>query len=200
MNPVAVETPEECKSLGHLGESRSTHVPIGLKEKQAIVAEAHETAQAALSAVMADYRGVTVDAMTKLRQSARESGVQVRVIRNTLAKRAFEGTELECMNEVLTGPCTVAFAMEDPGASARLFKDFAKEQEAFEIKALSVGGKLLPAEQIDALAKLPTRDEALALLMAVMQAPVTKLVRTMNDIPGRVTRVVAAVRDQKQAA
>ncbi|NDG91712.1 MAG: 50S ribosomal protein L10 [Gammaproteobacteria bacterium] len=175
-------------------------MPIGLKEKQAIVAEVNETAQAALSAVMADYRGVTVDAMTQLRKSARESGVQVRVIRNTLAKRAFEGTELECMNEALTGPCIVAFAMEDPGASARLFKDFAKEQEAFEIKALSVGGKLLPAEQIDALAKLPTRDEALALLMAVMQAPVTKLVRTMNDIPGRVTRVVAAVRDQKQAA
>ena len=175
-------------------------MPIGLKEKQAIVAEVHETAQVALSAVMADYRGVTVDAMTQLRQSARQSGVQVRVIRNTLAKRAFEGTELECMNEALTGPCVVAFAMEDPGASARWFKDFAKEQEAFEIKALSVGGKLLPAEQIDALAKLPTRDEALALLMAVMQAPVTKLVRTMNDIPGRVTRVVAAVRDQKQAA
>ena len=175
-------------------------MPIGLKEKQAIVAEVNETAQAALSAVMADYRGVTVDAMTQLRKSARESGVQVRVIRNTLAKRAFEGTELECMNEALTGPCIVAFAMEDPGASARLFKDFAKEQETFEIKALSVGGKLLPAEQIDALAKLPTRDEALALLMAVMQAPVTKLVRTMNDIPGRVTRVVAAVRDQKQAA
>jgi large subunit ribosomal protein L10 len=175
-------------------------VPIGRKEKQAIVAEVNETAQAALSAVMADYRGVTVDAMTQLRKSARESGVQVRVIRNTLAKRAFEGTELECMNDALTGPCIVAFAMEDPGASARLFKDFAKEQEAFEIKALSVGGKLLPAEQIDALAKLPTRDEALALLMAVMQAPVTKLVRTMNDIPGRVTRVVAAVRDQKQAA
>lgn len=175
-------------------------MPIGLKEKQAIVAEVNETAQAALSAVMADYRGVTVDAMTQLRKSARESGVQVRVIRNTLAKRAFEGTELECMNDALTGPCIVAFAMEDPGASARLFRDFAKEQEAFEIKALSVGGKLLPAEQIDALAKLPTRDEALALLMAVMQAPVTKLVRTMNDIPGRVTRVVAAVRDQKQAA
>ena len=175
-------------------------MPIGLKEKQAIVAEVNETAQAALSAVMADYRGVTVDAMTQLRKSARESGVQVRVIRNTLAKRAFEGTELECMNEALTGPCIVAFAMEDPGASARLFKDFAKEQEAFEIKALSVGGMLLPAEQIDALAKLPTRDEALALLMAVMQAPVTKLVRTMNEIPGRVTRVVAAVRDQKQAA
>ena len=94
----------------------------------------------------------------------------------------------------------LAFALEDPGASARVFKEFAKNNSDFEIKALSVGGKLLPADQIDALAKLPTRDEALSLLMAVMQAPVTKLVRTMNDIPGRVTRVVAAVKDQKQAA
>jgi len=104
------------------------------------------------------------------------------------------------MNETLLGPCELAFALEDPGASARVFKEFAKNNSDFEIKALSVGGELLPADQIDALAKLPTRDEALSLLMAVMQAPVTKLVRTMNDIPGRVTRVVAAVKDQKQAA
>jgi len=173
-------------------------VPIGLKEKQAIVAEVNETASKALSAVMADYRGVSVDDMTTLRKTARESGVQVRVIRNTLAKRAFEGTEFECMNEAMLGPNILAFSLEDPGAGARLFKDFAKENDDFEIKALSVGGKLLPAEQIDALAKLPTREEALALLMAVMQAPITKLVRTMNDVPGRVTRVVAAVRDQKQ--
>jgi len=173
-------------------------VPIGLKEKQAIVAEVNETASKALSAVMADYRGVSVDSMTTLRETARESGVRVRVIRNTLAKRAFEGTEFECMNEAMLGPNILAFSLEDPGAGARLFKDFAKENDDFEIKALSVGGKLLPAEQIDALAKLPTRDEALALLMAVMQAPITKLVRTMNDVPSRVTRVVAAVRDQKQ--
>jgi large subunit ribosomal protein L10 len=175
-------------------------MPIGLKEKQAIVAEVNETASQALSAVMADYRGVSVDDMTSLRKQAREAGVQVRVIRNTLARRAFEGTEYECMNEVMLGPNILAFSLEDPGAGARVFKDFAKENEDFEIKALSVGGKLLPADQIDALAKLPTRDEAIAMLMAVMQAPITKLARTLNDVPGKVTRVVAAVRDQKQEA
>ena len=173
-------------------------MPIGLKEKQAIVAEVNETASIALSAVMADYRGVSVDDMTALRRTARAAGVQVRVIRNTLAKRAFEGTEFECLSEVLLGPNILAFSIEDPGAGARVFKDFAKEIEEFEIKALSVGGKLLPAEQIDALAKLPTRDQAISLLMAVMQAPVTKLARTLNDVPAKVTRVVAAVRDQKQ--
>jgi len=175
-------------------------MPIGLKEKQAIVAEVNETASQALSAVMADYRGVSVDDMTALRKQAREAGVQVRVIRNTLAKRAFEGTEYECLNEVMLGPNILAFSLEDPGAGARVFKDFAKENEDFEIKALSVGGKLLPADQIDALAKLPTRDEAIAMLMAAMQAPITKLARTLNDVPGKVTRVVAAVRDQKQEA
>jgi large subunit ribosomal protein L10 len=175
-------------------------MPIGLKEKQAIVAEVNETASNALSAVMADYRGVSVDDMTSLRKQAREAGVHVRVIRNTLAKRAFEGTEFECMSEAMLGPNILAFSLEDPGAGARVFKDFAKEVEDFEIKALSVGGKLLPADQIDALAKLPTRDQAIAMLMSVMQAPVTKLVRTFNEVPSKVTRVVAAVKDQKQEA
>jgi len=175
-------------------------VPIGLKEKQAIVAEVNDTASKALSAVIADYRGVSVDNMTSLRKKARDVGVQVRVIRNTLAKRAFEGTDFECMKEALLGPNIVAFSLEDPGAGARVFTDFAKENEDFEIKALSVGGKLLPANQIDALAKLPTRDQALAMLMGVMQAPIAKLVRTFNDVPAKVTRGVAAVRDQKQEA
>ena len=173
-------------------------MPIGLKEKQAIVAEVNETASNALSAVMADYRGVGVDEMTALRREARAQNVQVRVIRNTLAKRAFEGTEFECMNEVLLGPNILAFSLEDPGAAARIFKDFAKGNEQFEVRALAVGGKLLPADQIDALAKLPTRDQAISMLMSVMIAPVTKLVRTMNEVPTKVTRAVAAVRDQKQ--
>jgi large subunit ribosomal protein L10 len=173
-------------------------VPIGLKEKQAIVAEVNETASNALSAILADYRGVSVDGMTALRKEAREQGVHVRVIRNTLARRAFAGTDFECLTEALLGPNIVAFSLEDPGAGARVFKEFAKKNDKFEVKALSVGGRLLPAEQIDALARLPTRDEALSLLMAVMLAPATKLARTLNDIPGRVTRVVAAVRDQKQ--
>ncbi len=173
-------------------------MPLGLKEKQAIVAEVNETASNALSAVMADYRGVSVEDMTELRKQAREQSVHVRVVRNTLAKRAFEGTEFECMNEVLLGPNILAFSLEDPGAGARVFKDFAKENDEFEIRALSFGGKLLPAEQLDVLAKLPTRDQALAMLMSVMIAPVTKLTRTLNEVPSKVTRAVAAVRDQKQ--
>lgn len=173
-------------------------MPIGLKQKQAIVAEVNETAANALSAVLADYRGVSVQGMTALRKEAREAGVQVRVIRNTLARRAFAGTEFECLVEKLLGPNVVAFSLEDPGAGARIFKDFAKANNQFEIRALSVGGRLLGAEQIDMLAKLPTREQALSILMSVMLAPATKLARTLNDIPGRVTRVVAAVRDQKQ--
>ena len=173
-------------------------VPIGPEDKQAIVAEVNETAGKALSAVMADYRGVSVDDMTVLRKQAREAGVYVRVVRNTLAKRAFEGTEFECMNDALSGPNILAFSLENPGAGARVFKDFARENDQFEIKALCVGGKMLPADQIDKLAKLPTRDEALSLMMAVMLAPVTKLAGTLNDVPARVTRTVAAVRDLKQ--
>ena len=173
-------------------------MPIGLKEKEAIVAEVKETASNALSAVMANYRGVAVDELTALRKVAREQKVAVRVIRNSLAKRAFEGTALACLNEVLLGPNMLAFSLEDPGAAARIFKDFAKKNAAFEIKALSIDGKLLPAGQIDALAKLPTQDQAIALLMSVMLAPMTKLARTLNAVPAKVTRAIAAIRDQKQ--
>ena len=173
-------------------------MPIGLEEKQAIVAEVNEAANSALSAVLADYRGVSVEGMTQLRRDARANGVLVRVIRNTLARRAFAGTEFECLTEKLLGPNVVAFSLEDPGAGARLFKDFARANNQFEIRALSVGGQLLAAEKIDVLAKLPTREQALSMLMSVMMAPANKLARTLNDIPGRVTRVVAAVRDQKQ--
>jgi len=126
--------------------------------------------------------------------------VQLRVVRNTLAKRAVEGTQFECIREVLVGPTLFAFSMEDPGAAARLLKDFAKEKDAFDIKALSVGGELLGGDQIDRLAKLPTRHEALSMLASVTQAPITKLARTFNEFPSKVTRAVAAVRDQKKEA
>jgi len=175
-------------------------VAIGLEDKKAIVADVNETASNALSLVIADARGVTVGDMDALRKLARENKVSLRVVRNTLAKRAMQGTEFECVNETLVGPSLFGFSMEDPGAAARIFKDFAKQQENFEVKALSVGGKLLEANQIDALAKLPTREQALASLMSVMIAPVTKLARTFNEVPAKVTRAVAAVRDQKQDA
>ncbi|MGH1487673.1 MAG: 50S ribosomal protein L10 [Cellvibrionaceae bacterium] len=173
---------------------------LAFEDKKQIVAEVNETASNALSLVIADARGVNVTDMTALRKLARENSVHLRVVRNTLAKRAFEETEFDCVNDALVGPSIFGFSMEDPGAAARIFKDFAKENDNFEVKALSVGGKLLDANQIDALAKLPTRDQALGMLASVMIAPVTKLVRTFNEVPTKVTRVVAAVRDQKQDA
>ena len=173
---------------------------IRLEDKQQIVSEVNQAANSALSAVLADYRGVAVGELTELRKTARENKVYLRVVRNTLLKRAVAGTEFECIQEVLIGPTILAFSQEDPGAAARVLKDFAKENDNFEIKALSVGGKLLEASQIDVLAKLPTHDQALSILMSVMLAPVTKLARTLNEVPSKVTRAVAAVRDQKQEA
>jgi large subunit ribosomal protein L10 len=173
---------------------------LGLEDKKAIVASVNETAMNALSLVVADARGVTVADMTALRKLARENSVDLRVVRNTLAKRAFDGTEYECVKDSLTGPSLFGFSMEDPGAAARIFKDFAKENEKFEVKVLSVGGKQLSPDNIDVLAKLPTRDQALATLAATLIAPVTKLARTFNEVPSKVTRAVAAVRDQKQDA
>lgn len=174
-------------------------MPIGLEQKQAIVAEVKAAAGKARSAVLADYRGVPVADMTALRRDARAADVQLRVVRNTLARRAIKGTPYECLIEALSGPNLLAFSLEDPAAGARLFKDFAKEHDAFEVKALSLEGRLMPASQLDALASLPTRDQALSLLMATMLAPVTQLARTLNEVPGKLARTLAAVRDQKQA-
>jgi large subunit ribosomal protein L10 len=175
-------------------------VALRLEDKKAIVADVNETAASALSLVIADARGCTVGEMTELRKLARESQVSVRVVRNTLAKLALKGTEFECAEEAFKGPSLLAFSMEDPGAAARIFKDFAKEHEKFEVKALAVSGQLMGAEQIDVLAKLPTREQALSMLMSVMQAPVAKLARTLNEVPGKLVRTVAAIRDQKEAA
>jgi len=173
---------------------------LRLADKQAIVAEVNEAATNALSAVVSDYRGLTVDQMTAMRAKARASGVYLRVVRNTLARRAIEGTEYECLIDTLVGPTMFAFSQEDPGSAARLIKDCAKEYQALEIKALSIGGQLLAAGDIDRLATLPTRDEAISLLMSVMQAPIVKFARTLNEVPGKLVRTVAAVRDQKQAS
>ena len=173
---------------------------IRLEDKQQIVSEVSEAAKSALSAVIADYRGVTVTNLTALRKAARTNGVYLRVVRNTLLKRAVAGTEFECLSPALKGPTILAFSQSDPGAAARVLKDFAKGNDKFNVKALAIGGKLLPAEQIDALASLPTYDQAIATLMMLMLAPVTKLARTLKEVPTKVTRGVAAVRDQKQAA
>ena len=172
---------------------------LGINAKKQIVAEVNEVASEALSAVIAEYRGLTVADMTTLRSKAREGGVYLRVIRNTLAKRAVEGTEFACMQDAFTGPVICAFSKDDPGAAARLLKEFSKEYDDLNVTAVSIGGKLMGAESIDAVASLPTYEEALASLMNVMNGPVTKLARTLNEVPSKLVRVVAAVKDAKAA-
>tara|TARA_R110000796_G_scaffold68040_1_gene156068 strand:+ start:2686 stop:3213 length:528 start_codon:yes stop_codon:yes gene_type:complete len=171
---------------------------LNLEDKRAIVVSVNAAASEALSAVVADYRGLSVAEMTNLRLKARETGVYLKVVRNTLAKRAVAGTEYECLTDALVGPTVLAFSQEDPGAAARLIKDFAKDHDALEVKALAIGGVAYDAKDIDILAKLPTRDEAIAQLMSVMQAPVAKFVRTLNEVPGKFVRTMAAVKDKKQ--
>lgn len=173
---------------------------LTLKEKKAVVSEVAEIASQAYSAVAAEYRGLSVEEMTALRARARDGGVYLRVVKNTLARRAVEGTEFECMQDGFTGPLVLAFSREEPGAAARLVKDFAKDHDKLVPRLVSFGGQMLAPEELDRLASLPTRDQALSMLMAVMKAPIEKLARTLNEVPGKLVRTVAAVRDQKQSA
>jgi large subunit ribosomal protein L10 len=160
-------------------------VALGLEDKKAIVAEVQEAAKGALSAVVADARGVSVSAMTALRKEARENGVWVKVVRNTLARRAVEGTDYECLTDAFVGPTLIAFSTEHPGAGARIFKDFAKGNDKFELKTAAFEGQVV---DVAMLASLPTYDEAIAKLMSVMK----------EAAAGKLVRTIAAIRDQKE--
>ena len=173
---------------------------LNLEQKKAIVSEVSEVAQTAHSVVGAEYRGLSVVQLTELRSKARESGVYMRVVKNSLAKRAVEGTDFACMGEALVGPLLLAFSQEDPGAAARVIADFAKENDRLVVKIVSIGGKLLAPNEIDRLAKMPTKDQAISMLMSVMLAPTTKLVRTLAEPHAKLVRTFAALRDQKQSA
>ena len=135
---------------------------LRLEDKKAFVAEVNEVAGSALSAIAAEYRGLTVEEMTALRKDAREQGVYLRVVKNTLARRAFEGTDYECMNDTLKGPLILALSKEDPGAAARLVKGFAKEHDALKAVSLAIGGQVLPPSELGTLADLPNLDQARA--------------------------------------
>jgi len=171
---------------------------VSLEQKKRMVQEVAEVANGAHSALAAEYRGLSAGQMDNLRVRARESGVYVRVVKNSLAKRAVEGTDFECMSDGLEGPLLLAFSQEDPGSAARVLKDFSKEHEALVVKMLAVGGEKYPGSEIDRLASLPTYDEAISRLMATMQAPVQKLATTFNEVPGKLVRTLAAVKDAKQ--
>lgn len=175
---------------------------LSLSEKKAVVAEVAEVANQAHSLIAAEYRGLKVAQLTELRAKARANAVYLRVVKNTLARRALTGTEFECMSDNLVGPLILAFSREDPGSAARVFREFAKDRanEALVVKALSMSGQNLPASDLDRLANLPTRDQALSMLMAVMKAPLDKFARTLNEVPGKLVRTIEALRQQKEAA
>ncbi|MGB5454136.1 MAG: 50S ribosomal protein L10 [Sedimenticolaceae bacterium] len=173
---------------------------LNFEQKQAIVAEVAEVARTAHSVVAAEYRGITVEQMTSLRVQARNNGVYLRVVKNTLARRAVKDTEFECMTDGLTGPLVLAFSQEDPGSAARVIKDFAKANDKLKVTLVSVGGQMLAASELETLAKMPTYDQAISMLMSVMKAPIQKLAATMNEVPGKLVRTVAAIRDAKEAA
>jgi len=177
-------------------------VALKLDDKKAVVTEVAAIAAQAHSAIAAEYRGLTVYQLTNLRKQAREAGVYIRIIKNTLARRAVEGTDFACMQNGLVGPLILAFSMEDPGAAARVISAFAKEKEndKLAVKLVAVGGKVYGASELERLSKLPTRDQAIGILMGTMKAPIEKFVRTLAEPHAKLARTVAAIRDLKQAA
>jgi large subunit ribosomal protein L10 len=172
-------------------------VTLTLAAKKVVVEEVASAASKAISAVLADYRGMPVNEMTALRAKARDQGVYLRVVPNTLTRRAFDETPFACLRDALVGPLFVALSMDSPGDAARLLKDFSKTCEKLNVKALALDGKAYGAEHLDAIASLPTRDEAIATLMAVMKAPIEKFVRTLAAPQSKLVRTVVAIKDQK---
>jgi large subunit ribosomal protein L10 len=172
-------------------------MPLKLEDKQAIVADVANIASTAHSAIVAEYSGLTVAEMTELRQKAREGGVYLRVVRNTLARRAFLNTDFECLRDSLVGHIVLAFSKEEPSAAARVIKDFTKENKKLVVKSIALTGNLLDANDLDKVAKLPTHSEAISMLMSVMQAPITQLARTIQEPHAKLVRTIAAVRDSK---
>ena len=172
---------------------------LNLSQKKQVVEGVSTVVGNAQATIVAEYRGMTVEQMKVLRREAHDNGVYVKVVKNTLLRRAIQETEHSCLDELLVGPLAFA-ASEDPVAVAKVLNKYAKEYDALEIKAGSMSGKLLSTGEIKALAQLPSRDELLAKLMGTMQAPTAKFVQTLNEVPTKFARGLAAVRDSKEAA
>ena len=172
---------------------------LKLEDKKRFVKEIKAVADDSITAVVVEYRGLSVVEMTELRKHARNADVYIRVVKNTLARRALEDTKFECMKESLTGPVLLAFAKDDPGAAARVIKNFAKEHIALKAVSLSAGGELLPATDLSRLADLPTFNQARAMLLGVMISPMTKLIQTLFELPIMLARTFFARGNQERA-
>jgi large subunit ribosomal protein L10 len=175
---------------------------MGLKldDKKALVAEVNAVATGAQSAVAAHYRGLSVSQMTSLRARARKQGVYMRVVKNTLARKAVEGTEFACLKDSLKGPTILAFSREEPGAAARVVKEFAKENETLVPVAVAIGGQVYPGSELGRVASLPTLNEARAQLLGLLQAPMSQFVRTLAEPQAKFARLLAAFRDKQGGA
>ena len=174
-------------------------MPLNLQQKKELVEDLRSTAEGAMVAAAADYRGLNVEEMTDLRRRARSAGVTLRVVKNTLSRRAVKDTSCEQLTEALNGPTLLAFSDEDPGSIARLFKDFAKQHEALQPRGFVLDGMLYSGDQTDRIATLPTLDEARARLLGALTAPMQKLVATLAEPPARLARLMAARQEQMEA-
>jgi len=172
------------------------NMALRLDDKKAMVAEVAAVAAKAQSVVAAEYRGLTVTQMTDLRAKARKSGVYLRVVKNTLARKAIAGTAFECVGKSLKGPLILAFSKEDPGAAARLVKDFSKGNDKLVATVLSLGDTTLSAKDLDRVAALPTLELARATLLGALQAPMGKLVRTVAEPQAKLARLLTAYKDK----
>ena len=170
---------------------------LNLEDKKTLVAEVAEVAAKAQSVVAAEYRGLTVGQMTELRAKARTQGVYMRVVKNTLARKALAGTSFESVGPKLKGPLVLAFSKDDPGAAARVVKDFAKANDKLVATLVSIGGQVMPGGDLDKVASLPTREQALSMLLGALKAPMQKFVSLLNEPPAKLARTLAAYRDQK---
>ncbi|ADU91550.1 50S ribosomal protein L10 [Taylorella equigenitalis 14/56] len=174
-------------------------VSLNRNEKQIVIDEISAQLSEAQSIVVAEYRGIDVASVTVLRKKARESGVYLRVLKNTLVTRAIKETNFQQLEDKLVGPLIYAIS-KDPVAAAKVLSSFAKENDKIVLKAGALPGSVLDSNGIKQLATMPSREELLSKLMGTMQAPIAKFVRTLNEVPTKFVRGLAAVRDQKEAA
>jgi large subunit ribosomal protein L10 len=172
---------------------------LNLEQKKAVVAEVSAQVATAQAIIVAEYRGLEVGVMTDLRAKARKAGVYLRVMKNTLVRRAVKDTPFDKLAEQMVGPLVYGIS-SDPVAGAKVLNDFAKANERFVIKAGGLPNSVISAKEVTALANMPSREQLLATLLGTMQAPVVKFVQTLNEVPGRFVRTLAAVRDQKEKA
>jgi large subunit ribosomal protein L10 len=173
---------------------------LTLERKKAIVSEVADVAAKAPTAIAAEYTGLNVAEMTQLRRSAREAGIYLKVVRNTLARRALEGTRFDCMREELVGPLLLAFSNEEPGSAARVIRSFSKDNNKLVVKLVAVDGKLRPAADVEWLATLPSQEEARAMLLGLLQAPMGRFARVLSEPGAKFARLLGARRDQQQTA